>query len=287
MACRRQAIIWTNAGILLIGPLGTNSSEILIEILMFSSKIMRLKVSPAKWRPFCLGLNVLRQGRNNRKNYSCSFRSSYLKITWKLPLNNRYMLIRYTQKFVVWLILHIRMEFHWNIHIRNSFIIKPLFPCIEIPIIKTRPWCIYNIMIRRISQIPRCKHISHNAPFCNRNVHTCTFLVFLIQNCALWDMGMVCCWICATRLIVRRHMKRHQMETFSALLAICIYLNTQFFFSFFFFLYWYTYICIWPQMELNTCLCILLAFSVFENIFQIQFSFAISHLIQISRWIKW
>ena len=28
----RQAIIWTNAGILLIGPLGTNFSEILIEI---------------------------------------------------------------------------------------------------------------------------------------------------------------------------------------------------------------------------------------------------------------
>ena len=27
---RRQAIIWTNAGILLIGPLGTNFSEILI-----------------------------------------------------------------------------------------------------------------------------------------------------------------------------------------------------------------------------------------------------------------
>ena len=29
---RRQAIMWTNAGILLIGPLGTNFSEILIEI---------------------------------------------------------------------------------------------------------------------------------------------------------------------------------------------------------------------------------------------------------------
>ena len=28
----RQAIIWTNAGILLIGPLGTNFSEILIDI---------------------------------------------------------------------------------------------------------------------------------------------------------------------------------------------------------------------------------------------------------------
>ena len=33
---RRQAIIWTNAGLsLLIGPLGTNFSEILIEILTF------------------------------------------------------------------------------------------------------------------------------------------------------------------------------------------------------------------------------------------------------------
>ena len=35
---RRQAIIWTNAGILLIGPLGTNFSEILIEIHTFSFK---------------------------------------------------------------------------------------------------------------------------------------------------------------------------------------------------------------------------------------------------------
>ena len=34
----RQAIIWANAGILLIGPLGTNFSEILIEILAFSFK---------------------------------------------------------------------------------------------------------------------------------------------------------------------------------------------------------------------------------------------------------
>ena len=35
---RRQAIIWTNAGILLIGHLGTNFSEILIEINTFSFK---------------------------------------------------------------------------------------------------------------------------------------------------------------------------------------------------------------------------------------------------------
>ena len=58
---RSQAIIWTNDGLLLIGPLGTNFSEILIEILTFSFKKMHLKVSSAKWRLFGLGLNVLRR----------------------------------------------------------------------------------------------------------------------------------------------------------------------------------------------------------------------------------
>ena len=42
---RRQAIIWTNAGILLIGPLGTNFSEILIEIHTFSFKKIYPKMS--------------------------------------------------------------------------------------------------------------------------------------------------------------------------------------------------------------------------------------------------
>ena len=56
---RRQAITWTNDGKLLIGTLGTNFSEILIEIPTFLSKKMRLKVSSAIWRPSCLGLNVL------------------------------------------------------------------------------------------------------------------------------------------------------------------------------------------------------------------------------------
>ena len=56
---RHQAIIGTNAGILFIGPLGTNFSEILIEILTFSFKKMLLKVSSAKGRPFGPGLNVL------------------------------------------------------------------------------------------------------------------------------------------------------------------------------------------------------------------------------------
>ena len=56
---RRQAIIWTNAGILLIGPLGTNFNEILVEIQTFSLKKIRLKMSSTK---FLLGLNVLMNG---------------------------------------------------------------------------------------------------------------------------------------------------------------------------------------------------------------------------------
>ena len=52
-----QAIIRTNAGILFIRPLGTNFSKFLVEILIFSFQKMRLKVSSAKRRPFCLGLN--------------------------------------------------------------------------------------------------------------------------------------------------------------------------------------------------------------------------------------
>ena len=56
---RRQTIIWTNAGILLTAPLGPNFSEILTGTQRFSIKKIHLKMSSAKWRPFCLGLNML------------------------------------------------------------------------------------------------------------------------------------------------------------------------------------------------------------------------------------
>ena len=56
---RRQAIIWTNAGILLIGPLDTNFSDILITIHTFSFKKMHLKRLSAKWQPFYLSVNVV------------------------------------------------------------------------------------------------------------------------------------------------------------------------------------------------------------------------------------
>ena len=56
---RRQAIIWTNAGMWLIKPLETNFRESLIKIHTFSFTKIHLKMSSGKWRPLCLGLNEL------------------------------------------------------------------------------------------------------------------------------------------------------------------------------------------------------------------------------------
>ena len=81
---RRQTIIWTNDGILLIGPIGTNFSEILIIIQTFSFEKMHLKISSAKWRPFCHGLNVLSLNtgpvytRHKRSHHSaCTYSSTH------------------------------------------------------------------------------------------------------------------------------------------------------------------------------------------------------------------
>ena len=55
---RRRAMIWTNAEIL-IEFWERKFDEILIEISIFSFKKMHLNMSLGKWRPFCLGLNLL------------------------------------------------------------------------------------------------------------------------------------------------------------------------------------------------------------------------------------
>ena len=52
---------------MLIGHLGTNFSEIIIEIHTFSFTKMHLKMSAAKWQPFCLSLHVLMNQCTNTK----------------------------------------------------------------------------------------------------------------------------------------------------------------------------------------------------------------------------
>ena len=64
---RRQAIIWTNARILLIRTLGTTFNKILSEIRTFSFKKMHLKMSSAKWRRYYLGLYVLTYWGRDKK----------------------------------------------------------------------------------------------------------------------------------------------------------------------------------------------------------------------------
>ena len=51
---RRQVIIWTNAGILVIRSVGTNFIEILSDVHTFSFKKKHLKISSAKCWPFSL-----------------------------------------------------------------------------------------------------------------------------------------------------------------------------------------------------------------------------------------
>ena len=118
---RRQAIIWTNAGILLIGPLGTNFSEILIEIHKFLFKEMHLKLSSGKWRPFCLGLIVLtfvsKMGPRNTGvqpgyGFACTVSGS-LNISWP----------QLTRDHVVWVVLWVGGWMGWGVLIPDSCII--------------------------------------------------------------------------------------------------------------------------------------------------------------------
>ena len=56
---RRQAITCTNADLLSVGPVGTNFSEIWIEIYSFWFKKCIWKCCLKKWRPFRISFNVL------------------------------------------------------------------------------------------------------------------------------------------------------------------------------------------------------------------------------------
>ena len=56
---------------------------------------------------------------------------------------------------------------------------------------------IHNMKIKSSThevQVPQCIIIvSHNAPLCNRNVHTCTFLLNMIHSaalCGLWNRSL-------------------------------------------------------------------------------------------------
>ena len=87
---RRHAFIWTNAGLLLITPLGTNFSEISIKIQNFSFTKLHLKMSFAKWRPFCPGGDELIISRITYVNRHILFTHAwgYINKSWIWQPNN-------------------------------------------------------------------------------------------------------------------------------------------------------------------------------------------------------
>ena len=95
---RHQAIIWPNTGILLIAPLWTNFSEILIEIHTFSFKKMHLKISWGK----CGHLSRLQYVKTDQKPIEKYIQIFIRELTWAaiktLAHSTRYFidLIRHT-----------------------------------------------------------------------------------------------------------------------------------------------------------------------------------------------
>ena len=120
---------YSNDGILLIGPLGINFSEILIEINTFSFNKMHLIMSSAKWRLFRLGLNELTLQKSDLESrlklethsLSCpNFKSSHCNSCGRLI----YKLIAGT-----WL------KYRWdNFHSGRKTISLPSFLCGPLPI---------------------------------------------------------------------------------------------------------------------------------------------------------
>ena len=77
---------------------------------------------------------------------------------------------------------------------------------------------------RPISQIPQCiRQISCNAPCCNRNVHMYTFL---LQNVALWYMGLMHYGICEIGLFGLLAMRKLQ-KTSQTIEIRCQQINKQ------------------------------------------------------------
>ena len=151
---RRQAIIRTNAGILLIRPLGNKLQWILVEILIFSFKKMHLKMSSGKWRPSCLGLNVLNSrtfhGKkahfsNNIESLSGALQMHY-SVLKKLPIHQIkiftvYISITYNQSAAV---QSITQNAPWKTQIKESVMMENQWQNCRTALLFSKIKCIKN-----------------------------------------------------------------------------------------------------------------------------------------------
>ena len=88
---RRPAVISSNAWIFLIWTPTTNFSEILIESHTSSFKKVHFKISSGKWRPFCPGLNVLK----NIGTHSCEKQNKIYTTTLSLKKTSNIYIYMY------------------------------------------------------------------------------------------------------------------------------------------------------------------------------------------------
>ena len=141
MAGRHHAIFLTNTGILLIWNLGTNFSEILSEIQTFSFKKRHLKISSAKWRPFCIGLNVL--------NYllSAHFYAPGHNISWLVTGTWAECWRHFQMHFIEWKLVY--FDFNEDGHNMTIFAV-PARPLILCHILRTCPpvWSFANLVLK-------------------------------------------------------------------------------------------------------------------------------------------
>ena len=116
---RCQAIIWNITGILSIGPLGINYSKILTEIQNILFNKMRLKMSSRKWRPNCLGFNVLKTSDYQWAD-GHSLSVYWEEYRWTLPMScNKFACILYGTYHIFAKIIYRlkkkRIIYLWNI----------------------------------------------------------------------------------------------------------------------------------------------------------------------------
>ena len=126
---RRQAIIWTNAGILLIGPSGTNFTDILIGIKKINSRkctwTCRLRNGVHLSRPQCDNwMSCLSPGR---WYYLVCMFGCPLLVIHNSGIRDKMAAIFQTiySKAFSWIIMFkFRLIFHWNLFPRVQLIIS-------------------------------------------------------------------------------------------------------------------------------------------------------------------
>ena len=103
---RRHAIIWTNAGILLIRALGANFSEILSKSHTIPFKKMYFIMSSVKWRSSFLGLNVWRYDKEFL--HFIKFETNYIHKQINKTLKQCHRLLKMHNKIV-----HLNLSWRW------------------------------------------------------------------------------------------------------------------------------------------------------------------------------